>query len=169
MRTLAAVALFCTVFTTSAVHAGETAEIPNPLRNVKPGQWVQYRINTLFGLAEQKQTVVSIQGEGDERLLTIKSEMSIDGEVVDEQEETVTYKAALREQEESLKDAEKVEIFAVQTDVKGEQIPAVRVDFTQDGQSCHLYMSERIPLVGMIRLLIDGMDDPAMELIDFGE
>ena len=169
MRKFAVVVALCMTVASGCALAGEKVEMPNPLKNLKAGQWVHYRINTLFGIAEQKQTVVSVQGEGDDRLITIKSEMSIDGEVVDEQEDTVTFKAALQEQEESLNEAENVEYFAVQTDVKGEQIPAVRVDFTQDGQTCHLYMSERIPLVGMIRLLVDGMDEPAMELLDFGE
>lgn len=149
--------------------ASAIAALPNPLKDAKVGQWVQYRINTLFGTADQKQTLVGIEGEGDERVLTIKSEMSIDDELVDERTDAITYKQALEEQEKALADSGEVSVKNVSLEFKGNTYDVVEVDFIQDEKHCVLYLSEKVPLVGMIRMTMEGQDGPVMELVDFGE
>lgn len=164
--------LFTLCLAASAVASAasaDTATLPNPLKDVKAGQWVVYRINTLFGAAEQKQTVENVEGVGDERVFTIKTEMSIEDELVDERTDNITYKQAMEEQDKALAEAEDVDIANTQVDVKGAKMDAVQVSFSQDGTKCTLFLSERVPLVGMIRMEVEGMDEPAMELLDFGE
>lgn len=158
-------------FAAFSAPAGEsaTANLPNPLKNAKAGQWVHYRVNTLFGTADQKQTLVGVDGEGDDRVLSIKTEMSIDDEVVDERTDAITYGAAMEEQERALSESENVRVSNTSVDFKGTKMDAVRVEFIQDEQRCVLIMSDQIPLVGMIRMEIEGQDEPVMELLDFGE
>ncbi len=158
-------------FAPSPAHAADSAlaALPNPLKHVQPGQWVVYRIQTMFGEINQKQTILDIAGSGDERTFTIKTEMGIDGEIMDERTDTVTYQRALEEQEEALKQAGDVSISDKKITFKGRDIEAVEVVFTdEEGQKCRLYLSENVPLVGVIRMEIDGAEEPAMELVDFG-
>lgn len=143
--------------------------LPNPLSTARPGQWVQYRINTLFGVAEQKQTLVKVDGQGAERVFTIKSEMTVDNEVVDERTDSITYEQAMAEQDSALEDAENVTINSETITFKDITLDCVVVAFLQDGKQCRLLMSDRIPLVGMVRMDVEGMDEPAMELMDFGQ
>lgn len=152
-----------------AATAAETQTLPNPLRTAHPGQWVRYRINTLFGHAEQKQTLLKIDGEGDERIFTIKSEMAIDDEHVDERIDNITYEQALSEQESALEDATNISVKNASSEFNGTILDSILVEFHQDDKKCRLLLSEAVPLVGMIRLEIEGMDEPAMELIDFGQ
>jgi hypothetical protein len=149
--------------------AALAATLPNSLKNARAGQWVRYRINTLFGAADQKQTLLRIDGEGDDRVLTIKSEMSIDDEIVDERTDSITYRQAVEEQEKALDEAEGIRIENASIDFRGTPMDAARVDFVQDGNACVLYLSEKVPLVGMIRMTVEGEEGPSMELLDFGE
>lgn len=153
----------------AADAAPDIASLPNPLKNAKVGQWVVYRINTLFGIADQKQTLLGIEGEGDERVLTIKSEMTIDDELVDERTDAITYKQAIEEQERALRDAEQLRIASATLEFKGTRYDVVEVDFVQDGKRSVLYLSEKVPLVGMVRLTTEDQEEPVMALIDFGE
>jgi len=164
-------ALAMAVFSLSAAagDAAATSTLPNPLKNAKAGQWVHYRMNTLFGTADQKQTLVGIEGEGDDRVLSIKSEMTIDDEIVDERTDAITYRAAMDEQERALSEAENVQITTTTADFKGAKMNAVQMDFVQEGKRCVLILSEDVPLIGMIRMEVEGQEEPAMELLDFGE
>ncbi len=148
--------------------APDLAALPKPLKDARVGQWVQYRIITLFGSAEQKQTLMGIEGEGDERVLTIKSEMTIDDELVDERTDAITYKQALEEQERALRDSGQIRIKNAALDFKGGRYDVVEVDFVQDDKRCVLYLSEKVPLIGMIRMTMEEREEPVMELVDFG-
>ncbi len=167
------VLLFCLAVAAAVCPAAAAdsvlATLPNPLKHLQPGQWVVYRIQTLFGELNQKQTVLDVAGSGDERTFTVKTEMSVDGEVMDERTDTVTYLRALEEQEEALKQAGDVGVADKKISFKGRDIDAVEVTFTDgEGRKCHLYLSENVPLVGVIRMEIEGEDEPSMELVDFG-
>lgn len=161
--------LFMIILATGFATAAETETLPNPLRTAHVGQWVRYRINTLFGQAEQKQTLLKIEGEGEDRIFTIKSEMAIDEEHVDERTDSITYEQALAEQESALEDATNVSMKNVTYEFNGEKFDSVLVEFLQEGKKCRLQLSESVPLVGMLRLEIEGVDEPVMELIDFGQ
>lgn len=164
--------VLCILFIAAAFAGAARAEdvtLPNPLKNVKTGQWIKLRMFTLFGYAEQVQRVVNIQGEGDERVITVNTEVNVDGEVVNSEETSIAYQQAVDEQMTAFDDAEDVKYSNITTTVNGKQMSAVQIDFVQDGQKCTLVLSEEVPLTGMIRIEIDGMDEPAMELLDFGE
>lgn len=167
---LAAVPAFAVSPSAAAGDAVASIEsLPNSLKNARVGQWVRYRIVTLFGTADQKQTLVGIDGEGDDRVLTIKSEMTIDDELVDERTESITYRQAVEEQERALAEAEGIRIERETVDFEGTALDAARVEFVQDGNACVLYLSETVPIVGMIRMTVEGLEGPSMELIDFGD
>lgn len=164
--------VLCILFIVAAfagVARAEEAALPNPLKSVKVGQWVKLRMFTLFGYAEQVQRVVNIQGEGDDRVITVQTEVSADGEVVNSEETSIAYQQAVNEQMTAFDDAESVKYSNITTTVNGKQMSAVQVDFVQDGQKCVLVLSEEVPLTGMVCIEIEGMDEPAMELLDFGE
>lgn len=169
MNKLVTALALAVIFWFGAAAAAETATLPNPLRTAHPGQWVRYRINTLFGHAEQKQTLLKIDGEGDDRIFTIKSEMIIDNEPVDERTDSITYEQALAEQESALEDASGISMKSEVSELNGTKFESLRIEFHQDGKKCRLILSDSIPLVGMVRLEIEGTDDPVMELLDFGQ
>ncbi len=157
------------VLAASAGAAGADAPLlPNPLRRVAAGQWVRYRLNVLFGAAEQRQTVVAVSGVGDEAIITIRTEMILDGETVDEREETATYKKLLDDQAAALAEAENSSVAPRATEFAGAAVDAVAVRYTQDGENYTLLLSDDIPLFGVIRLLREGTEEPLVELLDFG-
>lgn len=154
----------------SAFAAGADAlRLPNPLRHVAAGQWVRYRLNTLFGVAEQKHTVLGVDGSGDDALITIKTETILDGETVDEREVVSTYRKILDDQASALDDAENPSAEPCDTEACGATFPAVAVRYTREGQNYTLFLSDEIPLAGVVRLVMEGTEDPVMELIDFGD
>lgn len=152
-----------------AARAADAPELPNPLRRLRAGQWALYRVNTLFGAAEQKQTVTAVSGEGDGRIVTIKTEIRLDDEVVDEREEASTYGKLLSDQTAALDDAENPSAEHCETEAGGATVAATAVRYTQDGKQYTLFLSEEIPLSGVIRLVEEGTEEPVVELIDFGE
>lgn len=155
----------------SALSAAAADALPNPLKNIKVGQWVEYRIYTPDGDITRKQTLTAIDGEGDDRVLTFKISLHFEGEPLDEGEQQITYGAAVKEQEDSMNGADGVTVTKVKTAMpgSGEEIDAVLVTFVQEDTRFSLYMSEDIPIVGMVKMMVDGMEEPAMELIGFGE
>ena len=167
-RAIAAI-LVSAAIACGAGMAGESRELPNPLENAKAGQWVQVRMQTMFGPMEQKQTVLGVQGEGDERVVTLKAEYIDDGEVVDSKEDSISINMAREEQNEVLRNAAEVEYTDVKVDLKGESVDATRVTFTQEGERYTLYLCDRVPVVGMIRLEVEGMEEPGLMVVDFGE
>lgn len=153
----------------AAAADDDVAAMPTPLKNAVAGQWVQYRVNTLFGSVDQKQTLVDIQGDGDDRVLTIKTEISVDEELMDERTDSVTLGQALKEQEDALAEAQNLSARAVSIEFKGRKLDAVEIRYTQDGEQCVLHLSNDVPIVGLITMEVEGMSEPAMELLDFGE
>ncbi len=160
------------VLVAAAAVSADTAQpdvslLPNPLNKVQPGQWVQYRILTAFGHIIQKQSVLDVSGAGEERIITVKTEMSMDDELVDERTDTITYRRAMEEQMASLQGTENLSITATTIPLKGQNVAAAKVEFTDDGKKCTLILTEAVPFAGMVSLEVDDMDEPAMELIDF--
>ncbi|MCD8140774.1 MAG: hypothetical protein LUE17_13520 [Planctomycetaceae bacterium] len=163
--------LVLTVFLACAAAAAEagTPEIPNPLATVRPGQWVRYRHSTMYGVAEQKQTVLAVSGDGDERVISIESVMAIEGETVDERTDTITYGAIMEEQRSALADAADLTVTPMIIPFNGRDLPGVRVEFANVDGRFRLVLSDLVPLSGVIRMEEEGEDEPVMELLDFGE
>lgn len=152
-----------------AAEDAPVSQLPNSLKSVKAGQWARYRVNTLFGVAEQKQTVVDVSGTGDDRLVTIRTEMSLDDEIVDSREETATYRKLLDDQAAALEEIDNVAIAPCETALGTITVPGVEIGYTRDGLKYTLRLSETIPLAGVIRLEAEGAEEPLVELIDFGD
>lgn len=150
-------------------NALDSTALPNPLKNVKEGQWVVYKVLLMGIEAEQKQSIVAIEGEGEERVLTMKIDVLMDGEVVQSDEQKVTYSEAVREMLGSFDDAKDAVFTAVKAQVGEREIDAVQVDFTEDGVKCLLQLSESVPIVGIVKMEIEGFDGTVMEVVDFGE
>lgn len=153
-----------------SARAADASNIPNPLKNIKEGQWAELRISTPEGDLIRKQTLLSIEGEGGDRVLTFMISLHLDGELVDEGEQQITYDAAMAEQERSLAGAEDMTISNVKAVLPGgAEVDAVLVSFTQDDTRFSLYLTESVPIVGLVKMLVDGIEEPVMELIGFGE
>lgn len=162
-------AVIAFLFAAAGAFAADLDSLPNPLAAIRPGQWVEYRHNLVFGMAEQRQKVLAVEGEGDERVITIESVMTMDGEVVDERVESITYGQALLDQRQSLADAAELSIAPAGIRVKDGSVDGVKVEFVQDDNRFTLYLSDRIPITGVARMEVEGVDDPVLELVDFGE
>lgn len=161
--------LLCVLSFGGAVFSADLDALPNPLTSMRVGQWVRYRHVSFLMEVEETRTVVGMDGEGDERVIRIESVTTMDGEVVDERVESATYAQALAEQRRSLEDAVDAAVQPVELEIKGATVDGVRVDFTQDGSRYSLYMSERIPVTGVLRMEVEGEEGPVLELLDFGE
>ena len=153
----------------SAAPAVDLGDLPNPLATVRVGQWLHYFNNTTFGPAVQKQRVISVEGEGDDMIITTENIMIIDDEVVDERTESLTYGAALQQQRDSLAEAADLVVTPVQIEVKGRMVDGFRVDFTQEEARFSLYLADVVPITGVVRMEMEGEEAPLLELIDFGE
>lgn len=167
-RQCLAAAIFALALAPAAL-AADIDDLPNPLATVRVGQWLEYRHNTAFGSAEQRQKITAVVGEGDDKVITTESVMTMDGEVVDEREESITYGAAMEQQRESLKGVEGLAISPTSIEVKDKTVNGVRVDFTQDEMRFSLYLSDTVPITGVVRMEVEGAEEPVLELIDFGE
>ncbi len=165
---LVALTLVLSTFAAAAADAA-VPDIPNPLATVRPGQWVAYRHTTEFGTADQKQTVLAVDGEGDDRVISIESVMTIEDEMVDERTETITYGVIMEEQRKALADAVGLTVTSVVIPFKGRDLPGVRVEFDTEAGRFTLLLSDLVPLSGVIRMEEEGVDTPVMELLDFGE
>ncbi len=157
------------VFVIAPVLAHAADDLPNPLSTVRAGQWLQYRNNTVFGPAAQKQRVVSVEGEGEEMIITTETVMVMDDEVVDERTESLTYGAALRQQRDSLADAADLVVTPARIKVKGRMVDGFKVAFTQEDGKFSLYLAAIVPITGVVRMEMEGAEEPILELVDFGE
>ncbi|MCD8351073.1 MAG: hypothetical protein LUC93_10735 [Planctomycetaceae bacterium] len=171
MRCLRACILFYIVFSTvfAAAVAADVPPLPNSLATVRPGQWVRYRHRTEYGVADQKQAILAVEGEGDDQVISIESVMTIEDEIVDERTETVTYGVAMEEQRRALADAADLTVTPVVIPFNGRDLPGVRVEFRTSEGRFSLLLSDLVPLSGVIRMEEDGVDEPVMELLEFGE
>ena len=147
--------------------AGEMEKLPNPLKNAKEGQWVTYIM--MDGQAEQTQTLVKIEGTGDDRKLTMKIELKVDGQLQDTQEQTISYKDAVQEQQTAFDDNPDAKISPAKMEVKGAEVDGMVIEFAQEGMECKLFLSDAVPVVGIVKMEVKGMPGLMMELKDFGE
>lgn len=159
----------CILLFASQIAFAANAPLPNPLSTVREGQWVSYKVVLMGMEAEQRQSIVGVTGTGDDRILTMKVEILLDGQVVQSDEHKVTYQNAVAEQLRAFDDSPDTIVTATRVMVKDREVDGVRVDFVEDGLACKLFLSESVPVVGIVRMEIEGFDGPVMELLDFGE
>lgn len=103
-------------------QAADFSKIPNPMKNVKKGQWVTY---TSMGGMEQKQTVTDVEGAGDDRVITITTEISMGGTTMPPNEQKISLKEAKAQQEAAWAADPDVKISDAKVTVGGKEYNAV--------------------------------------------
>lgn len=145
--------------------AADFGKIPDAMKNVKAGQWVSYK--TMGGM-DQKQSIVAVKGEGENMVVTLKTEISMAGQTMPAQEIDIPLKGAKEKQQEAWKNAPDTKITEEKITVNGVPYDAVVVQTVQEGMSIKIFMSEKVPVTGIIKMEMQDMPAPVMELIDFG-
>lgn len=160
------VALFA-VATAAMASAADYSKIPDPLENAKVGQWVSHKMST--GM-EQKQTIVDIQGEGDERVITMKMEMSQGEMKLPAQEMKISVKEVKANEAAAREQATDVKISETTIDVGGKTYNVVLVENNVDGNVSKLYLSKDVPVTGIVKMELDNPMMPInLEITGQGE
>ena len=131
-------------------------DMPNPLADVKVGEWVLYEMP---GGIQQRQTVISV----DDKSVTIKMETIINGSVLSSIEQKMD-RPDKDQPANSVMDGSTSYNGSVK--VKDKQIPCSVFEVTANGRVSRTYMSNQIPVTGLIKSEIDGT--VALQLIDYG-
>ncbi|MDL2207643.1 hypothetical protein LJB82_02855 [Desulfovibrio sp. OttesenSCG-928-M16] len=143
------------------------AQLPNPLKNIRVGQWASYPVSWEGSEGMQKDTLVGIEGEGDGRILKTTREIIVGGKVVNSEERTFTYSEAVADMRSLFDEAGDTTISPVKLDVNGKELDCILVNFTDGSTKCKLYLSEEIPLTGIVRFEVEGLDKPVMAVAGY--
>lgn len=150
--------------------AADFDKIPDVTKNAKAGQWVSYKNEMAgMGVMEQKQTITAVEGDGEDKVITIKTEMSMGGQSMPAQEQKIPLKGAKEAQMEAWKNNPGVKVSETKVTANGKEYDAVLIEYADQGGETKLYMSAKVPVTGIIKLEVGGMPGPVMELADFGE
>ena len=145
--------------------AADFDKIPDPTKNMKEGQWVSY--NAMGGMT-QKTTITKMEGSGDDASITMKIEMSQGGNAMPAQEQTISLKDSKAMQQEAWKNSPDMKITEEKVTIGGKTYDAVVIEATNQGVSTKIFMSEEIPVTGILKMEVSGMPGPMMELAEFG-
>lgn len=151
---------------TCVAQAADFSKIPDTTKNVKKGQWVSYKT---MGGGSQKQTITDVTGTGDDREITFTIEMNMNGMSIPAQEQKISIKDSKAAQEKAWKEAPDTKITEDKITVNGKDFNVVIVETAQDGASVKIYMSEEVPVTGIVKMEMSAMPEPLMVLDSFGE
>ncbi|MCC8180177.1 MAG: hypothetical protein LIP23_04595 [Planctomycetes bacterium] len=157
---LAAISMMCLTAVASALDA---PQIPNSLHDANVGEWAVYSVPNGY---QQMHTVLQVLGEGPSATVTVRVDNLYDGEVVSSAQ--THHEAGERYHPAAIPDRDDivVDVEEVNVKIKGTDIAAVVVEVEQNEEDMEWYLSEQIPVFGMIKQYRDG--DLEYELIDFG-
>lgn len=148
------------------LQAADWDKLPDPVENMKVGQWVHYRV---LKMGEQKQRVTAVEGEGDDRVFTLKIDSIRDGEVVGTNEKKIGVKQIREREAQARENNPDATIVEETISAGGKTFHALLVDtVNKDGTRFKVHMAKEIPITGVIKVERDG-NVVALELIDFGE
>lgn len=164
MKKVLCMAVAAMVFACAA-QAADFSKLPDPTKNVKAGQWVSYKV---MGGMEQKHSITNVEGSGDDRVITLKMETIMNGQAMGGEEQKIPLKNSRAAQEEAWKAAPDAKISDVKVTVNGKEYDAVLLEMTNQGMTTKMYMSEKVPVTGIVKMEVTGMPGPMMELVDFG-
>ncbi len=153
-----AVAVVCMC---GAVQALDFSKLPDPSKNVAVGHWATYAI---MG-AEQKQTITKIEGEGDERVLTILFES-----VMEDDRETLESQVSIKELQNNPEDMPEDEATVMKLEkrtIGGKEIDVAVLYVDGEDSGSVLVLSQAVPISGIVSMEAPGMG-VLMELVDFG-
>lgn len=153
-------------FVTCVAQAADFSKIPDTTKNIKKGQWVTYKT---MGGGTQKQTITEVTGSGDDREITFSIEINMGGMALPAQEQKISVKDSKAAQQEAWKQAPNTTITEGKTNANGKDYDVVIVETVQDGSGVKIYMSEQVPVTGIVKMEIAGMPEPIMVVDSFGE
>lgn len=148
-------------------HAVDVKDLPNPLKRVKAGQWVRYR---LMGEVEQKQTVLSVTVVDGDTEFVVKYETKDPNLDIPDMTETHSVKNLTEGFAETLLEGNPT-LSKTKITANGKEYDVVLLEIMdeEDG-ALRSYLSEAIPITGLVRMEDDDEDDGLiLEIIDFGE
>lgn len=164
LKRMAVAALFA-AFVTGLSLGLDLSEIPNAFDNIKAGQWVTYKI---MGGGTQKQSVVKAEGKGRDAKFTVKYESpGLEGMPTQEQEFTAA--KILGDLENGLKNATDVKMSKTKITVNGKEYDVTMVESDEGGMKTKAYLSNVIPVTALVKMEMEGLDGPLMELLEYGE
>lgn len=147
-----------------AAAAADASREPDPTKTMKVGQWVLYK--DAAGI-EHKQSIIALEGEGDERVVTFKIEEIRDGEVVDSEDKPMNLAERRTVESEARKIHSEIAYDTEKVTVAGRDFDAVVLSVDYKGKRVRTYMSEEVPVTCVIKVEVDD-EGPVVELIDFG-
>lgn len=151
------------VVTAGMSLAADMSKIPQPLSKAKVGQFAAY--NTMGG-GEQKQSITAIEGTGDDQVITIKMEITAGGQS-QSIEQKIPLKNAKEQQAAAWAASPDIKVTEGKVTVKGKEVSAVIIEFAQQGATSKIYMSDEIPVTGIVKMEMVGMPAPVMEITDY--
>lgn len=164
-KRIALAALFA-VFAFGLSQAADFSKIPNPMNNAKKGQWVTY---TAMAGMEQKQSITEIEGTGDDRVVVIKTEVLMEGMPAQATETKVNLKDARAAQEAAWSVNPDVKISDATVEAGGKTYKTVLVEVGAQGVTTKMYMSEDIPVTGIVKMESSALPGPLMVVKDYSK
>lgn len=141
--------------------AVDVSLIPNGFANSRVGDWVKY--DTIMG--EQVMTLTSIENEGENMVVKIRTEFYKDGEVISSMEDRMPLRSFFNAGDAPWA-GEEVELSDDVVEFKGGSMNVVTIKNADQG--IVLQMSAEIPLIGIYKLGAMNESMSVMELVDFG-
>ncbi len=156
-----ALALF---FMMGVAGAFDAIELPNPADNLDVGQWASYSI---MG-ATQKQTVVKIEGEGDERMVTIAFESFMDDQT-NRIERVISVMDLMPDSENLLADG--TAVSRETRTIGGREIDVIVLSADGEDGLSKLVVSHAVPISAVVSMEVGGAEGMGvvMQLTDFSE
>lgn len=145
-------------------QAADFSKIPNPMKNAKTGQSVTY---TSMGGMEQKQSITAVEGSGDDLVVTVKTEVMMGGNAIQSDETKISLKDAKAQQEAAWQADPDVKISDAKVNVGGKDYNAVLIESTTQGITTKIYMSEEVPVSGILKMESSALPQPLMEVKEF--
>ena len=139
--------------------AGE-AKIPSRIGKAKPGEWASYKVVS----AVRKFIVSGFEEKDGERHVVIKTQTLLEKRLMNEEESSYRILDAniLTKDLEALEAAPREEVI----EVKGKEYNVVAVSAKKNGIPFTVYVSEEVPVFGLVRM--DMFGKPLLEIHEYG-
>ncbi|MEW5723578.1 MAG: hypothetical protein AB1896_10765 [Thermodesulfobacteriota bacterium] len=137
-------------------------DIPNYLQDVKEGEWVLYDTETG---RQQKSTVIKVEGEE----AVFLDETIENGQTTRKGETRLKLSEAMAELNPP--GSPKPKVYRETAKIKDREVPCEVVELELSGRHIKLYLSNEVPVLGIIKLEAvaeDGRSKPILTLVDYG-
>lgn len=159
-------AAFVAALALGVSHAADLSRIPNPMKNAKAGQWVSY--SSAAGM-DQKQSITKVEGQGDDLIVTVKMEIMMGDTPLQANEVRISLKEAKAQQDAMMSMDPNVKISDAKVDIDGKTFDAILVELAVQGVTTKMYMSEDIPVTGVVKVETSVSPEPVMVIKDWSK